>query len=244
MHYRSFEELYGTQTTENHRPSFVNAEAKTKRGRKKSTRTKHTMPFCPFAVCAKNVGITVNCIECEKPRLLFSAKKLSEKDKTILRGFLDTIFYTCSISFHNTCDLATAVLPKQPDIQENDISDEEADDQDREDENEQEPKDTDDEESDNNLEEESDNNVGDSIRELFSRVFINDSWSCSLQVEKPYYSAGIYLDACVECGNLDVTKPAKGEHPRCSDCSDNTINSKKRLRWIQSSKNKQKRIKT
>ncbi len=87
----------------------------------KTTKTKHTMPFCPSAVCAKNVGITVNCIECEKLRLLFSAKKLSEKDKTTLREFLDTIFYTCNISFHDTCDLAMIVLPKHD--MENDISD-------------------------------------------------------------------------------------------------------------------------
>jgi hypothetical protein len=35
-------------------------------------------------VYTKNIGITVQCIECEKPQLLFSAKKLTKKDKTIL----------------------------------------------------------------------------------------------------------------------------------------------------------------
>ncbi|CAG8855342.1 22928_t:CDS:2, partial [Gigaspora margarita] len=34
----------------------------------------------------------------------------------------------------------------------------------------------------------------------------------------PYYSAGIYPDACIECGYLNVNKPAKDEYPRCSDC--------------------------
>ena len=96
MHYKSFEELYGTHTIENHRPSLKNAKMKTKNGKMTITKTKHTMPFCPSAMRAKNVGIIVNCIECEKPRLLFSAKKLSEMDKTMLKGFLDTIFYTCN----------------------------------------------------------------------------------------------------------------------------------------------------
>ena len=86
MHYKSFEELYGKQTTEDHRPSLKDAKTKMK-GRTKIIRAKHTMPFCPSAARAKNVGITVNCVECEKPRLLFSAKKLSEKDKTMLKEF-------------------------------------------------------------------------------------------------------------------------------------------------------------
>jgi hypothetical protein len=72
------------QTTENHKPSFVNAKVKTKKGRKKSTRIKHTMLFCPSIVRAKNVGIIVNYIECKKLHSLFNAKKLFEKDKTIL----------------------------------------------------------------------------------------------------------------------------------------------------------------
>jgi hypothetical protein len=211
------------------------------------------MPFCPSAARAKNVGITVNCAECEKPRLLFSVKKLTEKDKTILQGFLDTIFYTCGMPFHNTCDLAIAVPPKQPDDDvENEIShDKEADDQEIMDEedksNEPEDSDNEDEKSDNNEEEESEKEEEesekeeDSIREIFSRVFVNDSWSCASQIEKPYYSAGIYPDVCIECGNLNVAKVAKGEHPHCNDCDGNTNISKKRLKWKQGGKDKGKR---
>ena len=184
MHYKSFEELYGKQTTEEHRPSLKNVKTKTK-GKTKTTRAKHTMPFCSSAARAKNVGITVNCAECEKPRLLFSAKKLTEKDKTILQGFLDTIFYTCGMPFHNTCDLAMAVPPKQSDDNiENDdddeIMDEEDDSNENEDENEDEPEDSDNEdEESNNSEEEGLEKEEDSIREIFSRVFVNDSWSCA-----------------------------------------------------------------
>jgi hypothetical protein len=52
MHYKSFEELYGKETTEDHRPSLKNTKTKTK-GKMKSTRAKHTMPFCPTAARAK-----------------------------------------------------------------------------------------------------------------------------------------------------------------------------------------------
>ena len=83
MHYKSFEELYSKQTTEDHRLLLKNAKIKTK-SKMKTTKVKHTMLFCPSAVRAKNVSVTVNCIECKKPRLLFSAKKLFEKDKTML----------------------------------------------------------------------------------------------------------------------------------------------------------------
>ncbi|RHZ79314.1 hypothetical protein Glove_149g107 [Diversispora epigaea] len=98
LHYKPFEKLYGIQTTEQHRPSL------------------HTMPFCPSAARAKNIDITMKCIECEKSRLLFSAKKLSENNKTILQGFLDTIFYTCRISFHGVCDLTMAISPNNEKI--------------------------------------------------------------------------------------------------------------------------------
>ena len=151
--------------------------------------------------------------------------------------------------FHNTCDLTMAIPPKRSDDDmNNEIShDKEADDQeimDEEDdsnENEHEPEDLD------NEEEESDNNdkesekEEDSVREIFSRVFVNDSWSCASQIEKPYYSTGIYPDVCIECGSLDVTRVAKGEHPHCSGCSGNANASKKRLKWKQGGKDKGKR---
>ncbi|GES77342.1 hypothetical protein GLOIN_2v1880501 [Rhizophagus clarus] len=247
MHYKSFEELYGKETTEDHRPSLKNNKTKTK-GKMKFIRVKHTMPFCPSAARAKNVGITVNCVECEKPRLLFSAKKLTERDKTILRRFLDTIFYTCGMSFHNTCDLAMAIFPKQHDDTENDDEgdDQEIMDVESENENERdEPEDSDNENESGNEEKEpakEPEKEKDFIREIFSRVFVNNSWSCALQIEKPYYSAGIFLDVCFECRSPEVTNVAKGEHPHCSGCGGNTINlSKKRLRWKQSGSDKRKR---
>ncbi len=161
-----------------HRPSLKNTKTKTK-GKMKIIRAKHSMSFYPSAVCVKNVSITVNCIECEKSCLLFSTKKLTEKDKIILQGFLDTIFYTCDIPFYNTCDLVMVIPSKQLDDDiENKINhDKEADQEimdEENDSNEPENSDNKNEKSDNNEEEEF-KKKEDSIHEIFSKVFVNDS---------------------------------------------------------------------
>ncbi|CAB4425838.1 unnamed protein product [Rhizophagus irregularis] len=108
-----------------------------------------------------------------------------------------------------------------------------------------EPEDSDNEEEFDNDKEESEEEEPekeeDTIREIFSRVFVNDSWSCASQVEKPYYLAGIFPDVCFECGSLNITKVTKGELPHCSVCSGNTNTSKKRLRWKQGGRDKGKR---
>ena len=44
MHYKSFEELYGKQITEEHRPSLKDTITKMK-SKMKITKIKHTMPF-------------------------------------------------------------------------------------------------------------------------------------------------------------------------------------------------------
>lgn len=175
------------------------------------------MPFCPSTMCAKNVGITIECVECEKPYLLFNAKKLFKMDKTILNGFLDIIFYTCGISFYNTDDLSMAILLKQL----NDTAG-----RNKGDENDENKHENLNDKDSNNKDEESDSNTGntkDSICKLFSRIFVNDSWTCTSQVKKSYYSAGIYLDICIECENLDVNRAAKDKHSRYNCCGDNTI---------------------
>ena len=56
-HYRNFEDLYGTPTSEKYRPSM------TEGGRKP-----HELPLQPNAQYARNVGMTMQCCECLKPR--------------------------------------------------------------------------------------------------------------------------------------------------------------------------------
>ncbi|CAG8790042.1 3154_t:CDS:2, partial [Gigaspora margarita] len=122
LHYKSFEELYGISTTEEYRPSLKNAKLKiTKSDKTKGTIiAKYIMPFSPSSIYAKNVGITVTCTECKKLCLLFSTKKLLAKERKILESFLDTVLYTCGMSFHNTCDLASTGLINIPSINTND----------------------------------------------------------------------------------------------------------------------------
>ena len=84
LYYKSFEELYGTQTMEDHRPSLKDAKMKKN---KMATTKKHSMPFCPSAIRAKNVGVIVNCIECEKPRLLFSARNSLKRIRQCYKRF-------------------------------------------------------------------------------------------------------------------------------------------------------------
>ncbi|CAG8832438.1 32325_t:CDS:2, partial [Racocetra persica] len=71
-------------------------------------------------------------------------------------------------------------------------------------------------ENDENNEDDSDrdiddsnNNTEDSISELFSRVFVNDSLFCASKIEKPYYSAKIYSNICINCRCLEVSKPER-----------------------------------
>ncbi|RIA89769.1 hypothetical protein C1645_824344 [Glomus cerebriforme] len=94
LHYKSSDELYGIQTTDNHRLSFKNAKTTKK---DITTKVKHSMSFCPFAVHAKNI------------------------DKAMLQNFLDMIFYICDMAFHNTCDLAvtTPILLRQQNLRDN-----------------------------------------------------------------------------------------------------------------------------
>ncbi|CAG8856661.1 43526_t:CDS:1, partial [Gigaspora margarita] len=163
-----------------------------------TTKLKHTMPFCPSAARAKNVGITVFCSECEKPRLLFSLKKLTNKDREKLKRFLDAILYTCGTSFHNTCDLSLAITTEQTDIQvinsdatdnhsENGTSSNDTDednilepnDQDNNDYNDEQESCESEESEYSNVDEEinmdGEVNVEDPIKILFERVFVNDS---------------------------------------------------------------------
>ena len=63
-HYKSFDDIYGSTTSECHLPSLHEKEAKG-----------HKIPFNPSAQTAKNTGILLICEECIKPRLTHSQRK-------------------------------------------------------------------------------------------------------------------------------------------------------------------------
>ncbi|CAG8531714.1 5960_t:CDS:2 [Cetraspora pellucida] len=193
LHYKSFEELYGSETTEQYRPSRHESKSNVKKYKK------HTMPFCPSAFHAKNVEITVTCINCDKPRLLFSSRKLSDKDCKMLYQFLKMILYSCKTTFKNTSELTSATPSEsldehgEGDDKNNDEGDD-GDDSDDEyndkgdnnfnneyehnvnlDENEDDQTDQDDVNHSNtesrDLTNNSTKNIKDSVQELFTRVF-------------------------------------------------------------------------
>ncbi|PKK64053.1 hypothetical protein RhiirC2_788029 [Rhizophagus irregularis] len=55
--------------------------------------------FGPTAQFVRNVGIVIECCECNKWRVLYSKSKLSPFEVSILERYLDTIQYTCGDSF-------------------------------------------------------------------------------------------------------------------------------------------------
>ncbi len=65
-HYKTFHEVYGTPTTDVHRPSL-----------KSQQKISHEVPFSPSAASACRVRRVVQCDECDKPRVIHSSRKLT-----------------------------------------------------------------------------------------------------------------------------------------------------------------------
>lgn len=88
--YKSFQQLYGTATTDKHRPSLG-----------KKPECVHGMPFSPTAQTAKNVEIVVLCSECEKPRVLHCKHVVRGKERTNLNNVLEDLSYQCGSSLND-----------------------------------------------------------------------------------------------------------------------------------------------
>ena len=83
-HYKEFEALYGTCTTEKYCPSLVEKSHKS-----------HGMPFQPNAQFARCVCVTLQCSECLKPRLLYSQRKLKLQEVQYLKDKFVDMIYSC-----------------------------------------------------------------------------------------------------------------------------------------------------
>ncbi len=86
--YKTFEELYGTKTTEEFHPSA-----------QKLTKESQGMGFSPSAQYARNISIVIQCEEYNKQRVLYSKSKLNNEESAKLSKFLDGIQYTYGDSF-------------------------------------------------------------------------------------------------------------------------------------------------
>ena len=80
-HYKSFEEFYGTETSEECRPS---KQAKSKK-----------LPFYASLQHMKNSGLMLMCEECGMWRLLYATRKLSAKEKRVVEASLDGLSFSC-----------------------------------------------------------------------------------------------------------------------------------------------------
>ena len=95
--YIPFEKVYGTNTTEVHRPSSS-----------KQSKKQITLPFVASIQHVKNVNVMVQCEECGMWRIVYSKKKLSVQARKELERKLD---FSCGAS---TSDLALAPPPPPP----------------------------------------------------------------------------------------------------------------------------------
>ena len=86
-HYKPFQDVYGTDTTEDHRPSLAH--------QKRSTKSK-TLPFVASVQHVCNVNLMVLCEECDMWRLLYSPFKLSPTERKKLENALDQYTFTCA----------------------------------------------------------------------------------------------------------------------------------------------------
>ncbi|XP_070563443.1 uncharacterized protein [Ptychodera flava] len=84
-HYKSFSELYGTETSEKYCPSIAN-------GRKQTLPAEREVGF---RLSGETVRHKVDCCECQKPRLIYSKKKLTNDEMVELDILKENCDYSC-----------------------------------------------------------------------------------------------------------------------------------------------------
>ena len=102
-HFKTFQELYGAETSECHLPCSREKEAKG-----------HKLPFSPTAQTAKNTDIFLICEECRKPRLLHSPRKLMTEEKVHVETIFEDLQYSCGADIHciDASESDTALIGK------------------------------------------------------------------------------------------------------------------------------------
>ncbi|PKY62867.1 hypothetical protein RhiirA4_490182 [Rhizophagus irregularis] len=86
-HYMSFEDIYGKETDEKYHPSLKNKS-------NNNTADSNDSQLKPTQQYVRNVGLCVSCIECNKPRVLYSKYKVKQETIQKLRSFLETVDYS------------------------------------------------------------------------------------------------------------------------------------------------------
>jgi hypothetical protein len=73
----------------------------------------HGMPFNPSGQFARNVGKTIHCTECDRPRVMYAARKVRFQDKLKLETVLDDIIYTCGMGLQECIPVDISDAEKQ-----------------------------------------------------------------------------------------------------------------------------------
>ena len=98
-HHQPFNDLYGAMTTEQDRPSLQNVCKQT-----------HGLPFSPSAQTCRNIAKVVLYSECLRPRVLYSQKKVSYGERTVVRRTLEQMLYSCG----SKLDIEPVILGGDP----------------------------------------------------------------------------------------------------------------------------------
>lgn len=83
-HYLPFLDVFGAETSEEHRPSLKQQKSRSK-----------SLPFYASIQHVKNAQLMLQCEECNMWRLIYSKHKLSRSQRTQLQQVLDDHTYTC-----------------------------------------------------------------------------------------------------------------------------------------------------
>ena len=62
------------------------------------TKRSHNIPFSPTAQTALNVGVSIPCTECRKPRLIYAKQRLRDDEKSALKRHLNNFGFLCGTS--------------------------------------------------------------------------------------------------------------------------------------------------
>lgn len=85
-HYLPFREVYGSETTEEHRPSAM----------KKSSKQR-SLPFHGKLQHVKNANMMIECEECGMWRLVYAQRKLNTSQRTSLERSLNGMSFSCGV---------------------------------------------------------------------------------------------------------------------------------------------------
>lgn len=186
------------------------------------------MPWTGNGQKAKNVGMTVTCMDCNKSRCLYASKKITEDEKNILTSYLDTICYTCGTTFNNYYEETEGNFFEESSRKWRiEVLDDEDDNVLSDMESEEETEETEVLINENPTQEDTNvstsrcarDNINQELKNILSKVFVNASLECYNEMEKAYYSAK-FPPVCFNCGSTEYVMPVpEKQYPYCEACT-------------------------